>query len=84
MPGLQRERRALVRYFLDASGTRIARQGTIDRNPAVADEPTTGVIVGRTYLYIANSQWDKHDDNGARVAGTPLPPALLLAVPLPH
>lgn len=74
----------IVRYFLDASGTRIARQKTIDRNLAVADEPTIGVIVGRMYVYVANSQWDKHDDPGVRAAGSQLSPALLLAVPLPR
>ncbi|MBC7844615.1 MAG: hypothetical protein H7099_20070 [Gemmatimonadaceae bacterium] len=74
----------IVRFLLDVSGTRIARQDVIDRNLALADEPTIGVIVGRSYVYVANSQWDKYDDAGVRAAGSPLAPVLLLAVPLPH
>lgn len=74
----------IVRFHLDATGTHITRQETIDRNLAVADEPTIGVIVGRSYVYVANSQWDKHDDKGARVSGAALAPVMLLAVPLPR
>ena len=72
----------IVRFRLDASGTRIMRQDVIDRNTAVADEPTIGVLVRRTYVYVATSQWDKHDDNGVQVPGTSLKPAILLAIPL--
>ena len=72
----------IVRFRLDASGTRIAKQEVIDRNTAIADEPTIGVLVGRRYVYVANSQWDKHDDNGARVPGTSLKPAILLSIRL--
>jgi hypothetical protein len=45
----------VVRFHLDDSGTRITRQEIIDRNVAIADEPTIGVVVGRSYVYIANS-----------------------------
>ena len=72
----------IVRFRLDAAGSRIVEQEVLDRNTGVADEPTIGVIVGQRYVYVANSQWDKHDDDGTRVPGTALAPALLLAIPL--
>ena len=72
----------IVRFFLDESGTRITRQEVLDRNTAIADEPTIGVIAGRSYVYVANSQWDKHDDHGKRVQGSVLAPTVLLSVPL--
>jgi DNA-binding beta-propeller fold protein YncE len=72
----------IARFHLDATGTRIVRVDIIDRNTAVADEPTIGVIVGRSYVYVANSQWEKYDDTGKRVPGSVLAPAVLLAVPL--
>ncbi len=72
----------VVRFRLDASGTRIMRQDVIDRNTGVADEPTTGTIVGNSFVYVANSQWEKHDDNGVRVPGTRLARTVLLELPL--
>ncbi|MES3034411.1 MAG: hypothetical protein V4813_10505 [Gemmatimonadota bacterium] len=72
----------IVRFHLDATGTRIARQELLDRNAAVADEPTIGVVVGDEYVYVANSQWEKHDDAGRRRPGTTLAPTILLALPL--
>ncbi len=72
----------VVRFRLDTSGSRIVRQEVIDRHTGVADEPTIGTIVGNTFVYVANSQWEKHDDNGVRVPGTRLAPAVLLELPL--
>ena len=44
----------VVRYTLDASGTRIIKVTTLDRNP-VADEPTIGAIANGAFVYVANS-----------------------------
>jgi sugar lactone lactonase YvrE len=73
----------VMRFVLDASGTRIARADLLDRNFVAADEPTIGAIVGREFVYVANSQWEKHDAAGRRVGSKPLARPLLLAVPLP-
>jgi sugar lactone lactonase YvrE len=72
----------VMRFRLDTSGTRITAADVLDRNTAIADEPTIGTLVGNTFVYVANSQWEKHNDAGARIAGTTLAPAILLAVPL--
>jgi DNA-binding beta-propeller fold protein YncE len=73
----------VTRFVLDASGRRIVRADVLDRNSAVADEPTIGTIAGGSFVYVANSQWEKHDGVGGRVLTRPLTPPVLLAVPLP-
>lgn len=72
----------IVRFYLARNGAAIERAEVIDRNAPFADEPTIGTIVGDRFVYVANSQWEKHDVGGGRRAGMTLTPPLLLAVPL--
>lgn len=72
----------VVRFTLDAEGRRITALRVIDRNVAVADEPTIGAVAGRTFVYVANSAWDKWKEDGTRTPGTRLAAPVLLAVPL--
>lgn len=72
----------IVRFTLDAAGMAIVRTETIDQNPAVADEPTIGTLAGGDFVYVANSQWEKHDAAGRRLPERPLTAPVLLAVPL--
>ena len=73
----------VMRFVLDASGRRITRAEVLDQNSALADEPTSIVVVGHDAVYVANSQWEKHDATGHRVPGTVLHSPILLALPLP-
>ena len=73
----------IIRFVLDASGTRFTRVEVLDQNLAVADEPTIGTIAGGEFVYVANSQWDKHDAAGTPIPGKTLTPPKLLAIPLP-
>ena len=72
----------VMRFVVDASGTRIVRAEVLDRNVAIADEPTIGAVVGQEFVYVANSQWEKYTDAGVRKRERPLAEAVLLAVPL--
>jgi sugar lactone lactonase YvrE len=72
----------VMRFVVDASGTRIVRAEVLDRNVAMADEPTIGTIVGREFVYVANSQWEKYTDGGERKRERPLTATVLLAIPL--
>lgn len=72
----------VLRFRLDASGERIVGAEVLDRNSAIADEPTIGAIVGHEFVYVANSQWEKYEEDGRRRAGTTLTRPVLLAVPL--
>jgi len=67
---------------LSDDGRRVTRVEVLDRNIALADEPTIGALVGDDFVYVANSQWSKHDDRGRRVASRVLTPARLLSVPI--
>ena len=74
----------IMRFVLDATGTRIARATVLDQNLALADEPTIGTVIDGAFVYVANSQWDKHDDKGRRVPTIPLTAPMLIAVPIPR
>lgn len=70
----------LVRFDLDRSGARIRAMTVVDRHQPSADEPTIATILGPNLVYVANSQWEKYDDQGQRKAGTTLAPTILLAL----
>ena len=72
----------VVRFCLDSSGRSVRRLEMLDRNPAVADEPTLGAVIGDSLFYVATSQWEKYDDSGKRIANTRLLPATVLGVAL--
>lgn len=72
----------IVRFQLDSKGERIVRLDVLDRNWKIADEPTIGTIVGNEFVYVANSQWDKYEENGARKPTVPLTRPVLLGVRL--
>jgi sugar lactone lactonase YvrE len=72
----------IARFCLDADGRGVRRLEIVDRNTALADEPTLGVVVGDSLSYVATSQWDKFNDSGGRVPGSVLRPATVLNVPL--
>ena len=55
-------------------GMRIARADVLDRNSAMADEPTIGTFAGRSFVYVANSQWEKYTDDGMLRPGPALRP----------
>lgn len=70
----------VVRFDLDRSGVRIRSIAVVDRHLPVADEPTIATILGQDLIYVANSQWEKYDDEGRRKPGTTLGPTVLLAL----
>lgn len=72
----------ITRFVLSDDGRRISRVEVLDRNTPLADEPTIGAVVGDDFVYVANSQWSKHDDAGRRIASRAVAPARLLAVPI--
>jgi DNA-binding beta-propeller fold protein YncE len=75
--------RRILRVGLNTAGDSIASAEALDENTAIADEPTIGTIVRGEFVYVANSQWDKFDDNGARISAKALTSPVLLGVKLP-
>lgn len=72
----------VVRFCLQPDGRRVTHAEALDRNPALADEPTLATIAGDSVFYVATSQWDKFDDAGRRVPGTRLRSATVVGVDL--
>jgi predicted alpha/beta superfamily hydrolase/sugar lactone lactonase YvrE len=73
----------IVRFRVDASGTRVESAETIDRHWDIADEPTIGTLIGDEFVYVANSQWEKHRDDGTRIPDRALTAPVLLSVRVP-
>lgn len=74
----------VVRIVPDEKRDRVLRVEVLDQNLAVADEPTIGTLLGDDFLYIANSQWDKFTDDGARVPSHALTAPVALRLRLPR
>lgn len=71
----------VMRFELDSTWTRITRADVLDQNLPIADEPTIGTMVGDNFVYVANSQWEKYDDNGVLRPGAMLRRPVLISVP---
>jgi DNA-binding beta-propeller fold protein YncE len=72
----------IIRIVPDALHDRLLRIDVLDRNVAVADEPTIGTLLAGEFVYVANSQWTKFSDAGARNSARPLTPPIALRLPL--
>lgn len=51
----------VTRYILNAEQNQITQFEIIDRKHPAFNEPTLGVVAGKTFYYIANSQWSGYD-----------------------
>jgi hypothetical protein len=71
----------IMRFELDSSLTKITSAVVLDQNPAVADEPTIGTIVGDEFFYVANSQWEKYNGAGELLPRAVLRRPVLIRVP---
>jgi hypothetical protein len=72
----------IVRFDLNAAGTRITRSTVIDQNFEIADEPTAGTVADGHFLYVANSQWEQYDRVGVLKPNARLAAPVILAIPL--
>jgi hypothetical protein len=69
IPSLER----VVRYTLAGDGRRITSSAVLERGQPIVRQPTTGVIVGSRFYYIANSQYGRLDDRGGPLASQSKP-----------
>jgi len=53
----------VVQFYLNARQNNIKSFRIIDKNRPDFGEPTTGVLNGKVFYYIANSQWSGYDAN---------------------
>jgi sugar lactone lactonase YvrE len=61
----------LSRFALASGGDAVTRADIVERGPALV-APTSGVIAGGAYVYIAVSQWESFDDDGKQNASVPV------------
>ncbi|MBI5171170.1 MAG: hypothetical protein HZA61_16910 [Candidatus Eisenbacteria bacterium] len=72
----------VMRFELDAAGTRVTAQRTIESGTERLGEPTHGVVVGNDYVFLANTGWDRVGADQKMTAKPDAKPALLVRVPL--
>ena len=66
----------ILQLRLNTTRDRIVATEVLAANHPLFQEPTSGTVVGDTYIYVANSQWNRFDAEGQ------LPDAAELAAPL--
>jgi glucose/arabinose dehydrogenase len=58
-------RRMVRRYFLDDAMKSVTRAETLEANHPMMNVPTTGVVVGDQFYYVANAQFGSFEKEGA-------------------
>mgnify|MGYP000275862022 CR=1 FL=1 len=71
----------VLRIAIDVPGKTIRRVEVVQMNHPAFDEPTLGVVVGRDFFYVANSQWG-HFDKGVLQSPDKLAEPVILKMPL--
>lgn len=70
----------VMRFELDASGTRVTGQSVIESGTERLGEPTHGVVAGTDYVFLANTGWDRVGADQKLAAKPEASPAQLLRV----
>jgi hypothetical protein len=72
----------VVRFELDKSLRRVESESIIERATPTLGDPTHGVVVEGKFYFIANSGWDKIEDDGSPKGGSTPARGLLMGVDL--
>ena len=72
----------LVEITLNDRLTEVIKLTVIEANNPVFDEPALGVLSGRKFFYIANSQWGAIDEKGKLAAEEKLKDPIVLKLKL--
>jgi hypothetical protein len=70
----------VVRFTLISSLKHVETESIIERSTPTLGDPTHGVLVDGAFYYIANSGWDRMNDDGTPKPGTTPSNALLMRV----
>lgn len=62
--GVQPDMKTISRYYLNEKGDGIKEVKVLEKGHPMMDHPTTGVLVGSDFYYIANSQFEKISEQG--------------------
>lgn len=55
----------VCRYFLNPEHNKIIAMEYLENGNPLLNEPTLGVIIGKEFYYVANSQWGGYDENNS-------------------
>ena len=72
----------IMRFYLNPAFDRVERVETLDSGNPLFDVPTTGVLAGDTFYYIANSQLGSFDSMGRILPLNKLKEVVILKVKL--
>ena len=72
----------VMRFTLDASGTRVTAGEPIESGTARLGEPTHGVVADGAYVFLAGTGWDRVGADQRLVSKPDAPRPALLSVPL--
>jgi hypothetical protein len=72
----------VIRLYLSAKATSIERVETLEIDHPLITEPTLGVLAGKQFYYVANSQWEAFDEAGKPVPNFSTQKPTILALPL--
>lgn len=72
----------VVAFDLTPAGDGVVAVTVLDRHLPLATEPTLGVLVAGSLLYVANSPWGHYRNDGSPDPTRPFPRPVLLRLPL--
>jgi sugar lactone lactonase YvrE len=73
----------VVQFRLNKAQSHVQDMGVLEANNPLFDEPTLGVLVGDELFYIANSQWEKVNEQGKAEADNDWKAHKILKLTLP-
>jgi hypothetical protein len=72
----------VMQLFLDPTFQTVTRFKVLEKANPVFNEPTLGVIVGKTLYYVANSQWGSYAKDSSIFPHEKLQDIIILKLPL--
>lgn len=72
----------ILRLKLNATADSIVAVEVLERNHPDHGEPTLGRVIGKNFVYVANSPWAKYDNDGTLKPGVELEDIVILSLPL--
>jgi hypothetical protein len=72
----------VVRFVMDRSLSRVESESIVERATPTLGDPTHGVVVDGRFYYLANSGWNKLDEQGNVKAGMSMSEALIMRADL--
>jgi hypothetical protein len=67
----------VIRIWTDAAYTKAVRWETIEKGTPELGDPTHGILVGKQFYYIANSGWERFNDDGSINPKAPASPPII-------